>query len=282
MAPLAAVVQNVYVRRGQAVAKDTPLIRLMPSPAATASYAQAESALRVAGELVARTRSMVGQHLATAQQLADAEKSASDARATLNALQAQGAGGPKTLRAPFDAIVNAVSISPGSIVSEGTALLDLIQPEGLVLQVGVIPGQAASVAVGNPVSITPIGGGAALEGTVSLRGSVVETGSGLVPVQITVHASELFPGEMAEARITTGRIKGYVVPHEAILVDREGKPYIVQSVNLVARKVPVQILGAEGDQNVITGPLDPAAPLVLSGNYQLNDGMKMRVAEAAP
>ena len=280
MAPLSAVVQTIYVRLGEKVAKDTKLLRLMPSPTATASYLQAEAALRVATELVARTRNMVGQHLATAQQLADAEKSEADARATLNALEAQGADGPKDLRAPYDAIVTSIASAPGSIVTEGAALLDLIKPEGLVLQVGVIPDQATSVAAGNKVKIKPIGGGAALQATVSLRGSVVETGNGLVPVQIAVPADKLFSGEMARADITTGQTKGYVIPHVAILVDDQGKPYVVQSVNMVAKEVPVQVLGAEGDRNVITGQLDPAAPLVLSGNYQLDNGMKMRVAVA--
>jgi RND family efflux transporter MFP subunit len=280
MAPLSAVVQTVYVRPGEKVAKGAPLLRLMPSPMATASYVQAESALHVTTELVARTRQMVGQHLVTAQQLADAEKSAVDARATLNALLAQGADGPKDLRAPFDAIVTSIASTPGSIVAVGAALLDLIKPEGLVLQVGVVPAQAASVVTGEAVKITPIGDGASLQATVSQRGSVVETSSGLVPVQIAVPADKLFAGEMAQADITTGQTKGYLVPHAAILVDDQGKPYVVQSVNMIAKKVPVQVLGSEGDKNVIAGQLDPATPLVLSGNYQLNDGMKMRVAQA--
>jgi RND family efflux transporter MFP subunit len=280
MAPLSAVVRDVYVRPGEKVAKDAKLLRLTPSPAATASYVQAESAARVASQLVARTRQMVTQHLATAQQLADAEKSEADAHATLNALQVQGADGPKDLRAPFDAIVTTIASSPGSIVTEGAPLLELIKPEGLVLGVGVIPEQANSVTAGDAVTIAPIGGGSALRSTVSLRGSVVDTGDGLVPVQIAIPADKMFSGEMARADIVTGETKGYVVPHEAILVDGQGKPYVVQSVNLTARKVPVRVLGAEGEDNVITGQLDPAAPLVLSGNYQLDDGMKMRVAEA--
>ena len=71
-----------------------------------------------------------------------------------------------------------MSITPGSIVSEGSALLSLVRPKGLELQVGVIPGEAASVAAGDPVTITPIGGGTALQGKVSLRGSVVQSSNG--------------------------------------------------------------------------------------------------------
>lgn len=90
----------------------------------------------------------------------------------------------------------------------------------------------------------------------------------------------VFPGEMAEAEITTGHVSGYVVPHRAILVNGQGKPYVVQSINMIARKVPVRIVGALGGKNVITGPLSATAPLVLDGNHQLDNGMRIRAAEA--
>jgi RND family efflux transporter MFP subunit len=280
MAPLSAVVKSVDVRPGQTVAQGTPLLRLAPSPPTTASYIQAESALRVATDLVTRTRNMTAQHLATAQQVADAEKARSDARATLDALKAQGADGQKILRAPFPAIVTALSITPGTIVAEGATLIQLARPQGLVLQVGLVPDEAVSVVAGDKATVTPIGGGTALPGSVSLRGSVVQATDGLVPVDVAVPVGTLFVGEMAEANITTGQLTGYIVPHEAILVNDQGQTYVVQSMNMTARKVPVQVIGARGPEDVIAGALDPAAPLVVAGNHQLGDGMKMRVADA--
>ena len=278
MAPLSAVVDEVYVRPGEEVAKDAPLIRLVPGPKTAASYAQANSALHVASQLVDRTRKMVEQHLATGQQLADAEKSLSDAHATLAALQAQGAGGPDILRAPFDAIVTGLSISPGAIVTEGSALVDLARREGLILKVGVIPGLVQAIAPGNEVSITPIGEHV-FSGKVLSRGSVVDLTTGLVAVEISLLHGKGLPGEMAEAAITTGEVRGYVVPHEAILVDDQGKPYVVQAVNMIARKIAVRVLGAYGGEDVIEGQLDVAAPVVLAGNHQLDDGMKVRLAD---
>jgi RND family efflux transporter MFP subunit len=281
MAPLAGVVEQVDVRSGETVAQDAPLLRLAPSPATIASYTQAASALRVATDLVSRTGHMVAQHLATAQQLADAEKAESDARATLDALKAQGADGPKTLRAPFQAIVTTVSVTPGAIVGQGSALVQLTRPHGLVLQVGLVPAEAASIVPNDKASVIPVGGGATLEGTVSMRGSVIQAADGLVPIDVTVPAGQMFVGEMAEARITTGEVTGYVVPHAAILVNDQGQDYVVQSVKMTAKQVPVHVLCVRGDQDVIAGALDPSAPVVLAGNHQLEDGMRMRVAEAA-
>jgi membrane fusion protein (multidrug efflux system) len=280
-APVTAVVGAVYARPGQEVAADAPLVLLGPSPATAAAYARARSALQAADGLVARTRTLLGQHLATRQQLADAEKSQADARATLIALEAEGAGAPQTLRAPFRAIVSAVSTSPGAIVAPGMALIDLTRPNALVLRVGVMPDRADAIRPSEPVRITPLGARDGVAGTVVLRGSVVDPATGLVPVDIALPPGKVLAGEMAAAEIVIGRARGYVVPHAAILVDRRGAPYVVQAVNRIARKVPVRVLDGAGGRNVVTGPLDPAAPLVLAGNYQLKNGMRVRLPAPA-
>jgi len=278
MAPVSAIIAGVDVRLGEEVPAGAALIRLAPSPATAASYAQAKSALAVGGHLVASTRQLVAGHLATVQQLADAEKSESDARAALQALDAVGAGGPHVVRAPFRAIVTAISTTPGAIVAEGTTLLELAAPRSLVLNVGVVPAQSAAIHANDTVGVQLIAGGPSVAAKVLVCGAVAEADTGLVPVAISLPAAGFLPGEMARADITTGEAHGYVVPHEAILVGDDGEPYVVQAVNGVAHKVPVQVLVAHGAEDVISGKLDARSPLVLSGNYQLDDGMKVRLA----
>ena len=281
MAPAAAIVDQIYVRQGQELDNNAPLLRLSPSPATQAVYSQAESALRVASDLVARTHSMVQQHLATAQQLADAEKSQTDAKVALAALQAQGAGGANILKAPFRAVVTAITTSPGAIVSEGAPLLSVVSPGDLVLKAGAIPAEAAPIAVNDPATITAIGQSGSVSGKVLLRGGMVDPASGTIPIDIALPAGKFLPGQAAVATITTGQVSGYIVPHDAILVDDQGHPYVVQAPNMTAKQVPVRILDAAGDQDVVEGPLDASAPLVLAGNYQLKNGMKMHTNDAA-
>jgi membrane fusion protein (multidrug efflux system) len=280
MAPVASEVAEIDVRLGEEVAAGAPLIRLAPSPATAASFTQAKSALAVAQRLVASTRKLMAGHLATAQQLADAEKSESDARSQLQALEAVGAGGAHIIRAPFAAIVTTLATTPGAIVAEGTALLDLAAPRKLVLNVGVVPAQAAAIRANDTAAVQAIGGGESVPGRVLVRGAVAEADTGLVPVAIALPPDGFMPGEMAEATITTAEVHGFLVPHQAILVNDSGKPYVVQAVNGVAHKVQVRVLDAQGAHDVISGKLDARAPLVLSGNYQLDDGMKVRLSNS--
>lgn len=277
MTPVAATIENVFVQQGAEVVKGTPLVRLVPRPQVVSSYIQAQVALRVAGDLVRRTKKMVGEHLATAQQLAQAQQSQSDAEATLAALTKQGAKGPDILRAPFDAVVTAISVHPGAIVAEGSPLVDLSRPNGLILKAGAVPAQALTIAKGDAARITPLGANQSFSGTVILRGQIADPTTGLVPVEISLPAGKFFPGQSVEAVITTGNAQGYIVPHEAILVNEKGGNYVVQAVSGAAKLVPVQILVAGDTRNVVNGRLDASAPVVLTGNYQLEEGMKLRV-----
>jgi multidrug efflux pump subunit AcrA (membrane-fusion protein) len=220
---------------------------------------------------------MLGQHLATAQQLADANKAQADARANLAEFDAEGAGGAQILRAPFGAVVATISTAPGAMVAQGAALLELARPTALLLEVGVVPERADTIRSGNPVNIVPLGKKDPLLGKVVLRGSLVDPRTGLVPVDVALPPGSFIAGEMAEAEIVTGEAHGYLVRHEAILVNDSGSPYVVQAVDMVAKKVPIRVLAAGGARDVVDGPLDPGSPVVLAGNYQLDDGMRVRL-----
>ena len=279
-AGVAARVSAVYVHLGQEVAQGAPLVQLVPTPPTATAYAQALSALKVASDAYERTQQLLSEHLATQQQLADAQKSESDARAAERALKSQGAGGPTTLRAPFHAIVTALPIATNALVTEGTPLADLAPPGDLVLLVGVVPAQAAAIRAGDAAQITPVGASRSYSGRVTLRGSIVDAATGLVPVQISLPRGALLPGETAQAAITVGEVQGYIVPHPAILVDDSGDTYVVQTQKMIAKTVHVRVLASHGDEDVIAGPLDAGAPVVLTGNHQLQDRMKVRLSDS--
>lgn len=281
MAPIAATVADVSVRVGQTVAKGDPLVELAPTPSTRVAYAAAVSAQRVAGSDLIRTRQLLGESLATGQQLAAAEKADSDARAALAALRAQGAAGPSIVRAPSPAIVMVVTAIPGAIVAEGSPLVELARQNGLVLVAGVVPLQATAIKAADEAIVTPLSGAGTFPAKVTLRGAAVDSANGLVPIHLSVPSGALLPGETAQASITTGRVNGFVVPHASILVHDNGDTYVVQAVHGSAKTVSVRVLASVDGMDVIDGPLDAAAPLILAGNYQLQDGMKVRLSNGA-
>lgn len=282
-APLSARVGTVHVRAGMQIKEGTPMVTLIPTPETAAAYKQAKLAVRLADEVVQRDQDMVKAHLLPQVELSKALKDASDAKSTLAIMEAEGAAGPNPLKAPFDAIVTKVDAGPGAILQQGSPVIELAKPNGLVLEVGVVAAKAAQIAPGDEVTITPLGSTESFQGKVLSREAMLDTTTGLVPVQISFPLDKMLAGEMARAVITAGEAKGYIVPHEAVLVDDDGTIFVVQAVDMAAKKVAVQVLTQHGDKDVITSDdLDPNAPVVLKGNHQLDDGTKLRLAEAGP
>jgi RND family efflux transporter MFP subunit len=278
VARLGAVVGAFLVGAGYSFMAGARLGVLTPSAPTRAAYAQATSALQVAGAALEHTRQLLGEHLATRQQLEDAQKAESDARSALTALRAQGAGGPTTLRAPFAGVVTRVAAAPHALLTEGTVLLELAQSKGLALTVGVAPEDAGQIAPGNSAAVTAIGAQEPQTARVISRGALVDAASGLVPVRLALPPGAWLPGESARAVITVGNVEGFVVPHEAVLVDDDGNAYVVQDKGGIAKIVHVMVLGSGEDRDTISGPLDATAPLVVDGNYQAQEGMKLRMA----
>ena len=267
-APFGARVQTVAVQMGQEVAKGTPLVTVVPGPDTKAAY-------KLAKDTYTRTAQLAKAHLATANDLAKAESD-------LSVLEEEGASGPLTIKAPYDAIVLKVDAAQGAIVSHGDSLLEIAKPDGLVVKVGVDPAVALTVKPGEDVTLTPFtGAGAPVQGKVAVRSAVINSDTGLVPTEITFPAGKLLVGEMIRASIKNGEQSGFVVPHAAILVDDDGTIYVVQADNMEAKKVAVDVLASDGKQDVISGDdLNPKLQVVTVGSKQLDDGTKLRVANS--
>ena len=279
-APLAARVSNVMVRGGMQVPAGTPMMTVIPTPESHASYLQAQLAAKLASQVVARDKSLVQAHLLTQGELLKAENDESNAKQTLSVLEEEGAAGPKTLKAPAEALVVKVDANTGAVVQQGAPLIEWAPPDSLILEVGVVAAQAAKIEPGNAATITPLGSSESFPGKVLSREEIVDATTGLVPLQISFPLGKMLAGEMARAVVTAGEAKGYVVPHAAVLVDNDGTLYVVQAVDMEAKKVAVQVLAADGNQDVIiSDDLDSKAPVVVEGNHQLDDGTKLRLAE---
>ena len=269
-------VMRIDVAPGQMVHAGQVLLDFHLSAAATSTYEQAVSALKLAQQQQARSARLLAQQLATADQVAQADKAVSDAQAALMALERENGGKPQQLiAAPFDGVVSAIRVSQGDRLQPGAALVTLTRTSGLVVTVGVEPSQRVRLRLGQPVRLEPL-----TEGEAPLRGTLIRVDhllnpkSRLIDADVAV-AGELLQGEAYRARIQTGELKGWLVPRDAVLGDDQGD-FLFQAADGKAVRVAVKRLGGDGDTSVVDGPLDPKRPLVTLGNYQLSDGAPLR------
>ena len=277
----AGTVARLFVVPGQLVAPGAALAIIAAAPAVVAQYHQALAALALARSERAHMAQLRRQQLATSDQLGRAEKAVTDAESALLALQREGGADPRQiLRAPFAAVVTAITTTAGQAVAANAPLVSLARRRALVVRVGLPPGTAGAVKMGQAVALTPLDGGRPLAGRVIGVGGMLDPATHLVDATIAPEAGDPLGGASFRAAITVGQDRGWIVPRDAVLRDTRGAGLFQVAAGRAVR-VAVRVVGELGGRTVVDGRLDPRLPVVVSGNYQLAPGMAVRTAAPA-
>ncbi|MDR5757132.1 efflux RND transporter periplasmic adaptor subunit [Caballeronia sp. LZ035] len=288
--PYVARVVRLLVQAGQRVGRGAPLVVVQADPAAALGVSQARGAAALAGDDARRTQSLFDKGLATASQLATAKKAAQDAHDALAAQEALGATpGSKTVTAPAQGVVLQIQASEGDQMAAGAPILQLTSAStarGNVL-LGVEPGDAARIHAGDALTLHGLStalADASLSGHVALVGAAIDPQTQLVDVtaDVPLTGTAFIPGMRVGADISTASGEHWIVPRAAMLRDGKGA-YVYQiAPGNTARRVNVALKTEDGARYGVDGPIDAAWPLVVTGNYELADGMTVRTTTPPP
>ena len=269
-------VSSLAVTAGSAVRAGQPLLVFAVQPSALSGYEAAVTTLTAATKQRDTTAQLLSQQLATRDQLTQADKAVADARAALAALRREGAGEPvQTLRAPFDGVVTALPVAQGDRTQPGAALVTVARSGGIVVTVGVDPADRAHIRAGAAARLARLNGGAPIAGKVLRVDGQLNATTRLVDVDIGFPAGAILVGEALRVDITTGESAGWVVPHAAVVTTGDGA-HVFQVAGGKAKSVPVTLVQAGPQEDVVSGAIDPAKPLIVEGAYQVEDGGAVR------
>ncbi|MFM0433956.1 efflux RND transporter periplasmic adaptor subunit [Paraburkholderia aspalathi] len=290
--PYLARIVQMRVQAGQSVTRGAPLFVVQADPAAVLAATQAKSAVTLAQGELARTQSLYDKGLATQSQVATARKAAEDAQQALAAQSQTGvASGNKIVTAPIDGVVLQVSAAQGDQVQPGAAILQLAGGNGKDARanvvLGVEPSDIPTIHAGDTVTLHGLSTSlakAAADGHVVLVGASIDQQSQLVNVgaNVPLGQSAFIPGTRVSADIATRSGTHWVVPRAAVLKDDKGAYVFQITPQNKARRVAVVTQVENGDRYGVDGPIDAAEGLVVSGNYELKDGMAVRAGGGAP
>jgi hypothetical protein len=105
-------------------------------------------------------------------------------------------------------------------------------------------------------------------------GQSIDPQSRLLPAQVELPASAsatLLAGTTVTAQIDAGDFRAWTVPRNAVLHDDQGD-YLFQVHGGHAKRVDVTVRSPDGDTVGVQGSIDPQAPIVVLGVYELGDG----------
>jgi RND family efflux transporter MFP subunit len=274
-------VSEIFVEVGDQFKKGDKLLDFGASPAAVVAYEQAKTTLSQKQHALERKQQLFKQQLATRDDVESAEKDLSDAKSNVEMYEKIGSiKESEILTAPFDGVVTAIAVNKGDRISAGAPLMTLSRPDHLILSVGVEAGALAKVKPDLPVHLTSLlPGRMSSEGKVKRIGLAVDPKTRQVPVFVEVPDGMALSGENFKAGIEVGKFQGWVVPRDSIGTNTRGT-FVYQVDEGHAKRIYVNIIGSVGKNSVVEGDIDSQKEIILSGNYQVDDGDAVRPEEA--
>ena len=278
-------VDRVMVSAGQKVSRGEPLMEVEPSPDTILQLRQAETSYDISKRNLKHVKELFDLKLATNTQMLKAQEDFRKASLALQNFKKMGVDGKRMIRAVADGLVSNVNVQDGAIVADGKPLAGTIAQNRLEVRLGVEPNDAGRLAPGQPVLLFPVNLQTPKEITGRIRkiSRSVNQATRLVDVFVALPSSEsagFLLGEYIMGKIQTASSYGMVVPRSAVLP--EGGNYVLYTVSGgKAVKHAVQ-RGIESGNlaQVSGGGLKPGDQVVVTGNYELKDGMAVKVLQA--
>jgi membrane fusion protein, multidrug efflux system len=283
----AGQVASLDVQTGERVSKGQKLAQLTADPAALQNFDRAVATLNFARQDLERMRTLLAQHLATNAQVAAAQKAYDDAMAAVATERKLGDDKPLELvSAPFDGFVVKLMVALGDRLQPNTPLMKLARTDiGARIAVGLPADEASRVAPGMDATITSVMNTKPQQMMAKVGGvsGSVNPVSRLIDVWLTLAnaADRVAEGTTVRVSIVVAQHPGWVVPRQAVLRDAKGA-YIFLVDGEAAHRVEVQTGIETDDETEISGAFDPGKPVVVQGNYELQDGMKVHGPSSAP
>ncbi len=273
-------IASIVVSEGQIVAAGTPLLTVSDSPDALLALEQARIDGKAAETQLQQTRSRHGLKLADNGQLAQAEQAFDSAQARLKSLEARHLGGPQVLRAKAPGVVTRIPVQVGAVLPPGSSLVELADTQRLESRLGVEPRDAARLRQGGAVGLSLVDGRSVSTVQTRIRtiSPAINPTTRLVDVFVSLPQGHPFLlGQYVHGRLPGAAQEGLIVPYSAVLPD-EGRYVLFTVRSGHAVRHEVQVLVQDGDRVQVAGPeLDGAEPVVIEGNYELQDGMAVLV-----
>lgn len=291
--PAEGPVQGCRVREGDLVHAGETLLAIGRESSVTANVTAAEEELDRKRREFERFSALATRNVLAVDELDRARAELERARAAL--AQAHQAAADYVLKAPWAGVVARVHVADGKYVAPRTPLVDLFDPQSLVLRFQVPEAQAFAIRVGDPVAARF---DAFPERAFRLainrvypeidRRLRTRTFEAALPLAEAAFA----PGQFARIALTLrSEDNAITVPVEAIARGADGQPVVfVVGEDGTARAVPVTP-GPEQDGRVlldraleaVPGPgLAPGARLIVDGVEKVKPGATVRVATDGP
>ncbi len=275
-------IQNCRVREGDQVKRGERVLTIGRSGAAAAQVtAMAESVKEQEAELN-RTKILVQSGAVPGSQLDTARAKYEGARALM--AKARESAGDYSVAAPWDGVVSKVLVKDGDFVAPRAPLVEMYDPNSLVIRLAVPEAQSTLVFKGMPVKIQlDAYPGKSFEGKISLVYPDLDTRMRTRTAEVTLdYPVALIPGMFARLQVVMETVaEAVAVPGDAVLIMPNGEKVAFALKDGKAQRRVVKTGLETGGQVQIVSGVQPGETVITAGNEKLKDGMEVKVQGGA-
>lgn len=281
--PFESQVVQIMVSNGQRVSRGNDLCEIKPSPDTYLQMEQARQAYDLSRQSFQSMQRRFELRLATNEQLLQARQAMQQTQLRLESMQKRGIGSPRIIHADVGGLIKQVYVQEGAIVSAGNPLMEIVAQNRLEVRLGVEPDNIKRVKDNQPVLISRVNvpAAAAVTGQIRKISYGVNPNTRLVDVFVSLPAkADFLLDEPVSGKITIALSRGLIVPRTAVLpAGRRYSLFTVKDGRAVMHLVEVGLENAR-DIEVKSPNLQAGEPVVVLGNYELKDGMAVKVEAA--
>lgn len=269
--------QNCMVREGDRVTQGQVLMQIGRKKAAEAQLAAARQVLNEQEAEFRRLEQLVRAGAIPGSELDAARSRCETARAELTKIRESNED--YVVKAPWDGVVFRVHVTEGDYVAPRMPLIEIFDPESLVVKLAVPEAQSTEVNEGTPVRVqldAHVGG--TFTGKISRVYPQLDERMRTRTVEAALDDPvDLIPGMFARVEVILARYPDAVtVPAEALRVNAAGEKtvFVLHNGKALGRKVQTGI--EEAGRVQITTGVQAGDRVVVAGNETLTDGAAVK------
>ncbi|HWH18180.1 MAG TPA: efflux RND transporter periplasmic adaptor subunit [Allosphingosinicella sp.] len=277
-----------WVGAGQTLAVIERSVQSQEAQQLAASIDVARADARLAQQELERAQALVSRGFVSKADVERRIATRDAANARVRVAQAQlGATrariGRLDVRAPAAGLVLDRNVEAGQVVSAGSGPLFRIAQGGQMELLARLPQtDLATLGVGVPVTVTPVGSQRSYQGSVWQISPIIDPQTRQGEARIAIpYNRELRPGGFASAQIQAGATTAPLLPESAVLTDDSGSYVMVVDQNNTVQRRAVRI-GTVTDRGVVVAEgLSGNERVVESAGAFLNPGERVRPQRSA-
>lgn len=273
------MVNQVFVAAGQRVRRGDALLSLRATANAQLELERARIDVTFSERNAVRLRDLLSRQLATNAEVQAAEQSLARDQAILAGIQKRLGGKiDRVLSADMEGVVDVVNVRQGDIAAPGTPLLRIAKGDRLRVRLGVEAEDIRKIRTGQSVQVMPVYvKGMPVTGQITQVYQLIDPKTHLSEVVVPLPtAPDMLSGTMVRGDIILQARNALAVPRAAVLYERGGKAYVFVNDKGQAWRRGVDIGHDDGRYVEILGGLANNERVVILGNYELKNGMRVR------